>query len=128
MKTLCTPLQTIGLMMVVAFASFALTGCETGQSGTKNVLGEYSATMAYPADAVTRAAEAVLRDELRLIDVTANSTTIDGKVKAKTAQNDSVTVAIESIGENVSEVKVRVGLGDESLSLTILDKIKARLK
>ena len=50
---------------------------------------------------------------------------VDGKVTAKNAHNETVTINIEQAGDNVSKVSIRVGTtGDEAVSKQILDKTK----
>jgi hypothetical protein len=78
-------------------------------------------------DQVATAAERALTD-MKLMGVTSKATQLDGLVEARTAQNDEVTIRINSVGENVSEIRIRVGnLGDTGISQTILAKIKANL-
>ena len=102
-------------------------GCKTEQPGVTNRIGTIKATLAASPAAVTEAANEVLGD-MDLVIINASSTSIDGRVIARTAQDVKVRVDSEKVGENVSEVFIRVGrLGDPDLSLTILDKIKGEL-
>lgn len=112
-------LLTVGLLLVV--------GCKTDQPGVTNRLGTIKATLAAAPPAVTEAAKEVLED-MDLIIISSSSTSIDGRVIARTAQDVKVRVDSEKVGENVSEVFVRVGsLGDTDLGLTILEEIKEEL-
>ena len=102
-------------------------GCQTDQPGVTNRAGTIKATLAASPAAVTEAANEVLSD-MDLIIINASSTSIDGRVVARTAQDVKVRVDSEKIGENVSEVFIRVGkLGDADLSLTILDEVMEEL-
>jgi hypothetical protein len=75
-------------------------------------------------DKVTKAARSSVED-MKLDDVGSNSTAIDGKVTARTAQGQNVTIDIEQAGDNVSKVTVRVGdTGDQAVSQEIIDRIK----
>ena len=105
----------------------AITGCKTEQPGVVNRVGTIKATLAASPAAVTEAANEVL-DEMDLIVINSSSTAIDGRVVARTAQDVKVRVDSGKVGENVSEVFIRVGkLGDSQLSLTILNEIKEEL-
>ncbi|MDX2017286.1 MAG: DUF3568 family protein [Planctomycetota bacterium] len=51
-----------------------------------------------------------------------------GVVKAERADKTPVTIELTKITDKTTEVSIQVGtLGDEALSRTILDKLKARL-
>jgi hypothetical protein len=112
--------------MVIGFLALVGSGCQTNSPGVKNTLGSYSLMVDGPPDKVTNAAKATLKD-MKLLDIAGSSTKIDGKVTAKTAQNDAVNINIEQAGENVSKVSIRVGVGDEAVSKQILDGIKKNL-
>ena len=105
----------------------AVAGCKTEQPGVVNRVGTIKATLAASPAAVTEAANEVL-SEMDLIVINSSSTSIDGRVVARTAQDVKVRVDSEKVGENVSEVFIRVGkLGDADLSLTILNEVKEEL-
>jgi len=102
-------------------------GCKTEQPGVTNRVGTIKATLAANPASVTEAAKEVLED-MDLIIISSDSTAIDGRVIARTAQDVKVRVDSEKVGDNVSEVFIRVGtMGDTELSLTILNKIKEEL-
>ena len=94
-----------------------MVGCKTEQPGVVNRVGTIKATLAASPAAVTEAANEVL-DDMDLIVINSSSTAIDGRVVARTAQDVKVRVDSQKVGENVSEVFIRVGkLGDSELSL-----------
>jgi uncharacterized protein DUF3568 len=104
-----------------------LVGCKTEQPGVTNRVGTIKVVLAASPAAVTEAANEVLGD-MDLVIINSNSTSIDGRVIARTAQDVKVRVDSTKIGENVSEVFIRVGrLGDSELSLTILNEIREEL-
>jgi len=114
-------------ILTLGFFVVAIGGCQTDTPGVKDTLGTYSAMVNAAPDKVTNAAAASVKD-MKLMDVVSNSTKIDGKVTAKTAQNDVVTIKVEQAGDNVSKVTIRVGTtGDEAVSKQILDRIKQNL-
>lgn len=118
------------LALSVLFAGLLLvniTGCGTSQSGTTNTLGSYSANVNGTPDKATKAAQAACED-LKLVDIVANGTKVDGKVTARNAQGDAVTIDIEPAGENVSKVTIRVGAaGDNAVSKQLIDGINKHL-
>jgi hypothetical protein len=115
------------LLALVALCLIVAAGCKTDQEGATNRVGTIKATLGASPAAVTEAAKEVLTD-MDLIIISANSTAIDGRVVARTAQDVKVRVDSEKIGEDVSEVFIRVGtLGDSDLSLAVLTEIKKKL-
>jgi len=104
-----------------------LAGCQTDSVGATNTLGAYSIMIDGSPDKVTTAAEKADAD-LSLSDIQGNGTLIDGKVTAKNAHGDDVTIDIEQSGQNVSKVTIRVGVtGDDAVSKQLVDRIKSHL-
>jgi len=103
------------------------TACSTDQPGATYTVGSYSTNVDSTPDKVTTAASKACED-LKLADINSNGTKVDGKVTAKTAQGDDVTINVEQAGDNVSKVTIRVGAtGDEALSRQLLDKTENHL-
>jgi hypothetical protein len=116
----------LGLFSLSAFV-LALGGCSTDQPGATNTLGAYSTNVNAAPDKVTTAASKACED-LKLSDINSNGTAVDGKVTAKTAQGDDVTIEIAQSGDNVSKVTIRVGAtGDNSISHQLVDRINSHL-
>jgi len=104
-----------------------LTACSTESPGATQTLGVYSTNVDASPDKVTTAAQKAC-DDMKLTDILGNGTKVDGKVTAKDAQGDVVTIDIEQAGENVSKVTIHVGAtGDEALSKQLIDKINGHL-
>jgi len=118
------------LTLSVLFAGLLLmniTGCGTSTPGTKDTLGSYSTNVNGAPDKVTKAAQKACED-LKLTDIVATGTKVDGKVTAKNAQGDTVRINIEQAGETVSKVSIRVGTtGDEAVSKQLIDAINSNL-
>ena len=116
-----TALAMVGLSILM------FSACKTSQPGVKNVAGTYSEMIDATPPQVTAAAQEVL-NQMKLLGVEAESTDLDGKVTARTAQDKTVTVRVEKQSSHVSRMRVRVGrLGDQAISITILEKIKEKL-
>jgi Protein of unknown function (DUF3568) len=114
---------------VIGLGAFLWTvsGCQTETAGAKYTLGAYTAMVDSSPDKVTDAARKAAED-LKLQDVLANSTKVDGNVTAKNADGDTVAIDVEQAGDNVSKVTIHVGAtGDEAVSKELMDKINSHL-
>jgi ACT domain-containing protein len=104
-----------------------LTACSTETPGATEGLGVYTTNVDASPDKVTTAAQKAA-DDLKLTDIVGNGTKVDGKVTAKNAQGDVVTIDIEQAGDNVSKVTIHIGAsGDEAFSKQLVDRIKSHL-
>jgi hypothetical protein len=104
-----------------------LPACQTETPGATETLGVYSTMVSSSPDKVTTAARKAV-DDLKLTDVVSNGTMMDGKVTAKNAQGEVVTIDIAQAGENVSKVTIHIGAtGDEAVSKQLIDKINSHL-
>ena len=102
-------------------------GCSTESPGAHDTLGSYSTMIDSSPDKVTNAAQKAAED-LKLADVNAQGTKVDGRVTAHNAAGDDVTIDVEQAGDNVSKVTIRVGAtGDEAVSKELVDRIKSHL-
>lgn len=118
-------------MLSVVLASVVMVlgaaGCKTSEPGATNVFGTVNDTMAANPQEITAAAAEVLKD-MELIIVENRATDLDGRVIARTAQDDRVKVDVERVNDEVSKVAIRVGTwGDEGTSLTIRQRIREKL-
>ena len=123
MKTVALILALFGMSAIVLIQA----GCSTDQPGATSTLGSYSTNVNAAPDKVTTAASKACED-LKLTDINSNGTAVDGKVTAKTAQGDDVTIEIAQSGDNVSKVTIRVGAtGDDAVSHQLVDRINSHL-
>ena len=120
-------------LLSAGFFLVNLAGCQTETPGATDTLGVYWTNVDSPCDKTTVAAKKAAND-LKLTDIVAvggtkeNGKLVDGKVTAKNAQGDEVTIDIAVGGENVSKVTIHVGLtGDQVLSKKLVDRIKSHL-
>lgn len=123
-------MTTLRVLFVAMCLSLGLltVGCSTHEPGVKNVAGTIEGYVDASPERTVAAAETVVKD-LKLVLISAVSTKLDGKVVATTAQNREVTIDVERVGDNVSEVSIRVGtMGDEALGLKIFTDIKKQLQ
>jgi hypothetical protein len=112
--------RTLGLLSA-AFLLTNLTACQTDSPGVTNTMGLYTSTdVNGPTDKVTASAQKAC-EGLKLTNVIASGTKVDGKVTAKNAQGDDVTIDISQAGDNVS--KVTIHGGDEATRKQLIDSI-----
>jgi hypothetical protein len=102
-------------------------GCSTDEPGATTALGFYSTNVDAAPDKVTTAAYKACED-LQFNTINSNGSKVDGKVTAKTAQGEDVTIDIAQAGDSVSKVTVHVGAtGNESISKQLIDRTKSHL-
>jgi hypothetical protein len=118
----------------LAVSSAAMPGCliaaaaAAGAGTVAYVNGEFNGGVDAPARATAKAAEEVCK-EMGLTIKSATATDVDGQVKATTGQDKSVAIDVKRVTDTTSKVSIRVGtFGDEALSSSIYEKIKAKAK
>lgn len=122
----------LGLVLVAAplFSGCVavVAGAAAGASAVVYTRGEMRSDLPYEVAAVFGAAHDVLTD-MELIKIEEQKTVLDGELLYRTALDKQVKVRLERVTDGVTRIKIRVGVvGDQALSLTVLDKIKARLR
>jgi hypothetical protein len=113
---------------LLSLGFFASTGCTSSKDpGVKSNYLMQWVNVEGNTKATTEAAKDVLA-EYGLKDITASSTSVDGKVTGKKADGTKITVDVEKITDKTSKAKVSVGtVGDPALGEEICKKIKDRL-
>lgn len=121
------------LAALAAGASF-LGGCVTvtpgapGASAVAYSRGELQSSAPYNLDTTYASARQALAD-LQFLVIEDKKTLVDAELAARTATDKKVTIELERLTDSLTKVRIRVGLiGDEQLSMTILQKINADLK
>jgi hypothetical protein len=118
--------RTLGLLSAALLLT-GLTACQTATPGATDTMGVVSTNVTGATDKVTKAAQNACGD-LKLTNIVASGTMVDGKVTANDAQGDAITIDIEKSGDNVSKVSVHVGLtGDADLSNQLIARINKDL-
>jgi hypothetical protein len=118
----------VGLCVVVLGGAMSLlAGCQTSEPGATDTLGVYTTNVDARPDKVTYAASKACED-LKLAGIESSASLVDGKVTAKTAQGDAVSINVEQAGDNVSKVSIHIGVtGDEAVSKQLVDRIRDHL-
>lgn len=111
---------------------FTLSGCilaaaGAGAGAVAYVRGELEANLDNDYNAVVEASRGALAD-LEFARVSENKDALKAVMISRTAMDKKVEVTVSSSGKSLTNIKIRVGIfGDEQLSISILDRIKARL-
>jgi len=110
-----------------------LNGCvvvaagAVGAGAVAYVRGELSSSLEKELDAVYRATQTVLaRQEFARIDERKSG--LDAQLVYRTALDKRIEIKLEKVTERLTKVRIRVGLvGDQELSILLLEKIRAEL-
>jgi len=122
------------LLAVFAIGTSFLSGCVVVAAGAPGagavayVRGELQSSVPHNLDTTYAATRRALGD-MQFLVIEDKKTLVDAGLVSRTATDKKVTIKLERVTESLTKVSVRVGLiGDEPLSLTILQKITAELK
>lgn len=116
------------LLATVAVTSgcFAVVAAGAAGGAVAWVRGAVIATLDSDLDRVYRASQQAVAD-LQFAKLTERKSGIDAEIMSRTALDKKVVITLERVG-NATKVTIRVDLlGDQQLSLSILDRIKAHL-
>lgn len=117
----------------LGLAAAGLTGCvavvAAGAAGTGVAWysGRLEANLDHNLDDVFAAAQKSL-NQLEFANISNKKSSVDARLVSRTALDKKVEIALEKVTDRSTKVIIRVGIfGDETLSMSILDKIKAAL-
>jgi hypothetical protein len=134
------PRSTLPLRAFVALllaASMSLTsGCfliavgaagAAGAGAVAYVRGELDASLSSPYESVVAATDRALQ-QLQFPKETEAKDGLAASIVARTALSKKVAITLNKVADNLTRVRIRVAVfGDEQISRTLLDKIKANL-
>lgn len=120
-----------------ALALAALVGVQSGclvvaagaaGAGTvAYIRGELEASLEGRYDAVVTAASGAVTD-LKFARISENKDALTAVIVARTADDKKIEIRVTRVTDTLSKVQIRVGIfGDEFVSVSILDRIKANL-
>lgn len=114
----------LGAMAVSSGCVAVVAGAGAG-AAVAYVRGDLDATLSTSYESSVRAVNKSIAD-LQFAKVSEAKDATRATIIARTAADKKIEIRVEPVGQTVAKVKIRVGtFGDESLSLTILEKIKA---
>ncbi|MBI5424801.1 MAG: DUF3568 family protein [Opitutae bacterium] len=116
------------LLATVAFTSGCVAVVAAGAAGgaVAWVRGAVVTSLDGDLDRVYRASQQAVAD-LQFARISERKSGVDAEIKSRTALDKKVLITLEQAG-NTTKVTIRVDLlGDQQLSLSVLDRIKAHL-
>lgn len=125
--------RRVWVALVLGIAAAGLTGCvavvAAGAAGTGVAWyrGRLEANLDQNLDAVFAASQKALK-QLEFANISNKKSSVDAQLVSRTALDKKVEVTLEKATDRSTKVIISVGVfGDETLSMSILDKIKAAL-
>lgn len=121
---------SVGLGTAMAVSSGCVAVVAAGAAGAAAIAwvrGELQTTLSSNLDNAVRATNRAI-EELQFVKVSERKDALLGVIVARNAADKKIEIRLENAGKNVTKIGIRVGIvGDQPLSLTILDKIKDNL-
>lgn len=121
------------VMLALGLSVAGLTGCfavvAAGAAGTGVAWyrGQLEANLDHNIEAVFTASQKALT-QLEFANISNQKSSVDAQLVSRTALDKKVEIKLEKVTDRSTKVIIRVGVfGDETLSMSILDKIKAGL-
>ena len=115
-------------ILLLALTTAVVAGLTPGCRTAKKAVGTYEVFMQGRPDQVVSATQAALK-ELKIEELSADATKVDGEVRARSAQGKNITIKVATESEGVSKFTVRVGkAGDRTISNAIIDKTRENLR
>jgi len=121
----------VALLLGVSVAG--LTGCvavvAAGAAGTGVAWysGRLEANLDQNIEVVFAASQKALT-QLEFANISNKKSSVDAQLVSRTALDKKVEITLQKVTDRSTKVMIRVGVfGDETLSMSILDKIKAAL-
>jgi predicted nicotinamide N-methyase len=99
-----------------------------GAGAVAYVRGEMQSSVEHDLDTTYQATQRALKD-LQFARIDDQKSGVDAQLISRTALDKKVEIKLKKVTDGLTKVQIRVGVvGDQELSLTILEKIKAELK
>ena len=131
----CFPLPVLRRVLAASLLAMSLVGLSgclavaagAGAGAYAYVRGDLEANLNYDYNRVVDSARNAIK-ELEFARVSENKDALKAVLVARTALDKKVEITVTYSAKKLTNIKIRVGIfGDEQLSLSILDKIKAGL-
>ena len=117
----------LALLPILSGCAVAVAGAAAGAGAIAYVRGELQSTLDQNFNRTVEATRAALAD-LEFSKISEKKDALDAELIYRTALDKKVTIKLNKVTDNATKVKIRVDLlGDEALSMSILEKIKANL-
>lgn len=123
----------VALALVSLAALPGLTGCvvvaagAVGAGAVAYVRGELESSLEASLDEAYAAAQRALT-QLEFAKIEHGRTGVDARLVHRTALDKRVEIKLRKVTERLTKIEIRIGIvGDQELSLTLLDKIRDEL-
>jgi hypothetical protein len=122
-------------LLLIALAAIVLAGSSgcvvvaagVGAGAVAYARGDLETVVTADYEKVVKAAREAV-EQLEFTRVSDHKDALKAELVSRTALDKKVVITLQSGGKKITNVKIRVGLiGDEQLSIAILDKIKSNL-
>jgi len=118
---------TLGLLPLFTGCAVAVVGAAAGAGAIAYVRGELQSTLDQDYNKTVEATRTALQN-LEFAKISEKKDAIDAELIYRTALDKKIAVTLNKVTDKSTKVKIRVDLlGDEALSIIILEKIKAAL-
>lgn len=121
------------IALLLGISAVGLTGCvavvAAGAAGTGVAWyrGRLEANLDQNIEAVFAASQKAL-NQLEFANISNKKSAVDAEIVSRTALDKKVEITLQKVTDRSTKVMIRVGVfGDETLSMSIMDKIKAAL-
>ena len=117
----------LGLVTLGLSSGCVVVAAGAGAGAVAYVRGDLATTLAAGLHRTVQASRSAIQ-QLAFAQVSEKSDALNGVIIARTAEDKKIEIKLERTGDNLTKIKIRVGVfGDEALSMALLDKIKANL-
>jgi hypothetical protein len=105
----------------------AIVAAGAAGTGVAWYSGKLEANLNHDIESVFKASQKALT-QLEFAKISDKKSGVDAELVSRTALDKKIEVTLQKVTDGTTKVAIRVGVfGDEALSMTILDKIKANL-
>lgn len=127
-RTLAAGLLAANLLLSSGCFLFAVAAVGAGAAGTvAYVDGKLEASLGYSFESVAAASNRAI-SQLQFAQPEERKDALSDTLTTHDAKGDSIEVIVTKVGDSLTKVDIRVGtFGDQQMSQSILDKIKANL-
>lgn len=117
----------LALLVAPLLGGCIVVAAGAGAGAVAWVRGELTSSVPHDLDQTFTATQHALA-AMELAKIDDHKTGLDAQLISRTALDKKVEVKLERVSDKLTKIRIRVGvIGDEALSLAILDKIKAEL-
>lgn len=132
LRKFSSPLFLVALLaapavLTVQSGCVAVVAASAAGTGVAWYSGRLEANLGDDLNSVYKASQKALA-QLEFAKISENKSSIDAQLVSRTALDKKVDIVLTQVTPKSTKVAIRVGVfGDETLSLAVLDKIKANL-